>query len=209
MNRKIYFNDKYILLGDQALQTPKDQEFKVVDRIEAEQELKMIVDEFTDEQTKTCIIIRNQNFTKIFDELKKYFHYIEAGGGFIEKGGHFLCIHRNGRWDLPKGKLEKNEKPEDGAVRECEEECAVRNLKIVRQLNSTFHIYPHKKGFALKQTFWYYMTTDYNKSLRPQKEENIDQVIWSSKDELLSKILPDTYYTIADVIREGLDTRGL
>ena len=111
-----------------------------------------------------------------------------------------------GKWDLPKGKLEKKETIENAAIRECEEECAVENLKIVKQLASTFHIYPYKTGYALKQTYWFYMQTNYAKKLKPQTEENIDEVKWFSENEVKQIAFNDTYLTIKDVILEALTT---
>ena len=39
-------------------------------------------------------------------------------------------IFRRGKWDLPKGKLDKGEKIEDCAVREVEEETGLKNVKL-------------------------------------------------------------------------------
>lgn len=204
MGRKIYFNDKFIEFQNHDSQYSHNQPVKIYDTIEDESTLKKIVELFSDENDRSNIIIRNQNFEKIFEELKKYFIYIEAAGGFIEKNDEFLCIHRHGRWDLPKGKLEKGETPSEAGIRECEEECGVKKLKIIRPLSSSFHVYPHKKGLALKQSYWFYMRTDYDKKLKPQAEEDIDEVEWFSRTELQTRVLPDTYYTINDVITEGL-----
>jgi 8-oxo-dGTP pyrophosphatase MutT (NUDIX family) len=135
---------------------------------------------------------------------KKELHYIEAAGGFIEKDAQYLCIHRLGRWDLPKGKLEKNETIEAAAVRECEEECGIGELRIQYPLHSTFHLYPYKKGTAIKQSFWFYMQSSWQKPLVAQTEESIDEVRWFSKEEVIRQVLPDTYFTIHDVIREAL-----
>ena len=73
-----------------------------------------------------------------------------------------------------------------------------------KQLASTFHIYPYKKSFALKQTFWFYMKTDYSKKLIPQTEENIDEVLWFSEKDVRNNAYNDTYLTIKEVILEAL-----
>ena len=64
------------------------------------------------------------------------------------------------KWDLPKGKLEENESIEQCAVREVEEECNMRLLKIVSKLPSTYHCYPYKGAWAFKTTYWYKMTSN-------------------------------------------------
>jgi 8-oxo-dGTP pyrophosphatase MutT (NUDIX family) len=204
MNRKLYFNDKFIEFVGSEMQAPQNQSFKFYESIQNENALKKIVEDFLDGSKKESIRIYNQDFKKVLNNLKKYFHYIEAAGGLIEKNKEYLIIRRHGIWDLPKGKMEDDETIEECAIRECEEECGIKNLKIIKPLSSTFHIYPHKKGVALKQSFWFYMTTDYSKKLVPQTEENIDMVKWFKINDIKNTVLKDTYYTISDVIKEGL-----
>ena len=57
--------------------------------------------------------------------FKQNFTVIEAAGGVVMKNQEMLFIYRNGKWDLPKGKLEINESIPLCAVREVEEECVV------------------------------------------------------------------------------------
>ena len=47
------------------------------------------------------------------------------------KAMKLLMIFRRGKWDLPKGKLDKGETFERCAVREIEEETGFRNLKLL------------------------------------------------------------------------------
>lgn len=204
MNRKIYFNDKFIEFTHGSMQSSQNQGFKFFESLQNERDLKRIMEEFLDETKTNSISISNIRFEKALKILKKLFYYIEAAGGFIEKEKTFLFIRRHGKWDLPKGKLEKGETIEHAAIRECEEECSVKDLKIIKPLSSTFHIYEHKKGFALKQSYWFHMRTDYAKELIPQAEESITEVKWFSRSDIESIILKDTYYTISDVTREGL-----
>lgn len=52
--------------------------------------------------------------------------------GVIIKDGKFLILHRHDydSWDLPGGKVEKNESPKDALVREIEEETRLKvNVK--------------------------------------------------------------------------------
>ncbi|MBL7922490.1 MAG: NUDIX domain-containing protein [Bacteroidia bacterium] len=204
MNKKIYYNNKFIGFNESIIQSSQNQTFKFYKK-ESDKTLKIIIKDFLNENNSDSIIMLNYDFEDVFDYLKKEFSYIEAAGGFIEKNTQFLFIHRLGKWDLPKGKLDKGETIENAAVRECEEECAVTNLKIIKQLASTFHIYPYKKSFAIKQTFWFYMKTDYSQKLIPQTEENIDEVLWFSEKEVRNKALLNTYLTIKDVVIETLD----
>ena len=43
---------------------------------------------------------------------------------------NYLLIYRRGKWDLPKGKLDYEESPEQAGVREVEEECGIGQLKL-------------------------------------------------------------------------------
>ncbi|PBQ33823.1 NUDIX hydrolase [Sphingobacteriaceae bacterium] len=204
MNTRIYLNDKFLEFVSLGTQPSQDQSIKLDESEESEKKLKQIIENFTDETQKNSVFISGLAFEKAFPILKKSLHYIEAAGGFIEKNNEFLFIRRHNRWDLPKGKLEKGETIEEAAVRECEEECAIKNLTLKKQLPSSFHIYQYKKGYAIKQSYWFYMTTDYSEKLIPQAEESITEVRWCSREEIESSILKDTYYTISDVTREGL-----
>ena len=204
MNKKVYFDDKFIEFVEDNPQSSLNQSFKFIEDLETEKAFKALVEEFLSETKNNSITISNIPFKTALKLLQKTFYYIEAAGGFIEKENEFLFIRRHGKWDLPKGKLEKNETIEEAAIRECEEECGIKNLKIIKALPSTFHIYQYKKGFALKQSYWFYMQTDYEKKLVPQLEESITEVRWFNKKDIEEVVLKDTYYTISDVTREAL-----
>lgn len=204
MNTRIYLNDKFLEFVSLGTQPSQDQSIKLDDTKESEKKLKSVIENFTDENQKDSVFITGLAFETALPILKKQLHYIEAAGGFIEKDHQFLFIRRHNRWDLPKGKLEKGETIKEAAVRECEEECAIKNLTLKEALSSTFHIYQYKKGYALKQSYWFHMTTDYAEKLIPQAEESITEVRWCSREEIVSTILKDTYYTISDVTLEGL-----
>lgn len=69
-------------------------------------------------------------------------------------------IHRNGRWDLPKGHLECGERIEECAAREVCEETGVA-AEVVRPLCETLHAYyfPKTARWELKRTRWYELYT--------------------------------------------------
>jgi 8-oxo-dGTP pyrophosphatase MutT (NUDIX family) len=203
MNKKIYYNDKYITFAGARTQKADNQSFDIYRQVN-KQNVEAIAERLLDDNNKKNILITGQDFDEALEVLKDHFHYIEAAGGFIEKSDEFLFIHRHGRWDLPKGKLEKKETVEHAAIRECEEECGVRDLVIRYPLLSTFHVYAYKNTYALKQTFWFYMETAYEGTLLPQTEEDIHQVKWFNPEEIRTIVLKDTYYTISDVVTEAL-----
>ena len=114
---------------------------------------------------------------------------IEAAGGLAyNTENQLLMIFRNGKWDLPKGKLEQNENIKECAIREVEEECGILGLSIVNVLQDTYHIYELKGEKILKRTYWFTMHTDFKGSLVPQSEEGITEVVWVDKDQIAEKL---------------------
>ena len=75
-------------------------------------------------------------------------------------------------------KLQKNEIINEAAIREVIEETGVKNLRIIKPLPTTYHVYKANKKFKLKKTYWFLMETSYTGNLVPQIEENIDLAIW-------------------------------
>ena len=209
MNIQIYFNNKFIELSSNDIQNSQNQAIKKSYLLNDNKlNFNKIIDEFLFDPSNDNIKIVSSDLNSLLELFKSKFYYIEAAGGFIEKDNEFLFIHRQGIWDLPKGKLEKGETIKNAAIRECEEECGIKQLTITKQLSSSFHLYKYKKGFALKQSYWFYMKSDYSKKLTPQIEEDIDEVKWFSKHEIETIILKHTYYTIRDVINEALEIRA-
>jgi len=113
---------------------------------------------------------------------------IKAAGGLVYNDkDQLLMIYRNGKWDLPKGKLEKDEEIKKCAIREVEEECGISNIQIVEELQTTYHTYKLDNKNILKQTFWFKMKSDYQRNLLPQTEEGITQVCWVSRQDIPGK----------------------
>lgn len=205
MNTRIYYLDKYLEFTDAVPQNSLNKNITVLRSGDpGKPSWKQVAADFCNARDERKVILAGFDFEKTLESLLPYFHFIQAAGGLIERDGTWLFIRRHDRWDLPKGKLEKNEPPETGAIRECEEECAVKDLHIMRHLRPTFHVYPYKSGFALKRTHWYYMTTGYRGNLTPQIEEHITEVKWFDRKAVHSIVLADTYYTIADVVNEAI-----
>jgi len=54
--------------------------------------------------------------------IKKLYEVVKAAGGIVTKNDQHLMMFRRGVWDLPKGKLDDNERSKKAAIREVEEE---------------------------------------------------------------------------------------
>lgn len=132
--------------------------------------------------------------------LKKRFSVVKAAGGLVEKGDTVLLIHRLGKWDLPKGKLEKGESPPEGALREVEEECGVK-VKLNGKIGSTWHTYMRNGKHTLKKTYWYRMKLVDDSEIKPQVEENIEEVRFMTPPEWKAALY-NSYPTIRQVFRK-------
>jgi 8-oxo-dGTP pyrophosphatase MutT (NUDIX family) len=200
MNITIYYLSKKIII-QQKNQSTGNQPFKNLDDLNRSQ----ILDEFqkfADESSSTLLTFQTEDLEAGFEKFRRVFKYIYAAGGLIEQGDTFLFIFRLKRWDLPKGKLDMGEGPEEAAIRECEEECGISQLTITKTLEPTYHIYPHKGAYALKKTYWYAMTTKHEGLLVPQIEESIERVEWFNKTQIRETVIGNTYPAILDVIKD-------
>jgi ADP-ribose pyrophosphatase YjhB (NUDIX family) len=124
-----------------------------------------------------------------------FYREIAAGGKVINAKKETLFIYRYGKWDLPKGKLEKGESFAECAIREVEEECGITNLNIEKKLLTTHHIFKRKQKVFFKTTHWFLMCTNYSGDLKPQTAEGIEQVLFKNKTET-TKALQNTYENI-------------
>ena len=199
MNKIIYYHNKKITIENFSLQhSYEDNIHKDLSRHPdyMKKELKQFLKYENGEDLHICC----KDEKKCWKWLKEEFTYLEAAGGLIQQDSNVLFIKRLNRWDLPKGKLEKNEQPQEAAIRECEEECGITNLTVLKALNSSYHIYPYKNGYALKKTFWYLMTSNYKGKLTPQTEEDIETVVWMKHEDIKGTVLLNTYPAIKDVL---------
>ncbi|MBV9986191.1 MAG: NUDIX domain-containing protein, partial [Chitinophagaceae bacterium] len=101
---------------------------------------------------------------------------IVAAGGLVQnENGELLMIYRRGKWDLPKGKLDKGESIEACALREVTEETGVRNLQLGALIDIGYHEYFDKylQQEVIKETHWFRMSATGTQHLVPQTEEDI------------------------------------
>lgn len=199
MNINIYYLTKKIIL-QQVNQPTQNQAFIHIDSFK-KQDFLAEFELFIDKPDAQELIVETSNLEKGLEKIRKCFKYIYAAGGLIEKNEAYLFIYRLKRWDLPKGKLEMGESPEEAGIRECEEECGITQLTITKTLEPTYHIYKHKGGYALKKTYWYAMQTKHEGQLVPQIEESIERVEWFTKDQIQDQVISNTYPAILDVIK--------
>jgi ADP-ribose pyrophosphatase YjhB (NUDIX family) len=158
-------------------------------------EMPLILKEIENEALK-LVYLYHENIDFLWSDFKKQFKIVEAAGGIVfNEHKEVLWIYRNERWDLPKGKIEKNENREAAAIREVEEECGLINITLNEFIMSTYHIYAYKDMRVLKMSHWYKMFADSNQNLIPQIEEGITKVSWLDR-AAIKVVLKDTYDNI-------------
>ena len=138
----------------------------------------------------------------VFEAVFADYKYVEAAGGLVQLNQNFLFIKRDEKWDIPKGKLEKGETPEVGAVREIMEECGIIEAPTIKKhLINTWHVYDRKDKKYLKKTYWYLLTAaNKNSDFTPQLEEGITEVKYFPK-KAFNTIKANTYTSIKDVLK--------
>ncbi len=152
------------------------------------------------------VVLHSTDPKACFREFKAVYKIIEAAGGLVfkkPKKKKILFIHRQGFYDLPKGKIDKEEETKAAALREVKEETGIKNLKLGKKIMKTYHTYRDRKDRrVLKKTHWFQMTTK-EKDFVPQVEEDIDMVFWMKPKEFLS-VERKVYGNILDVIDKGV-----
>lgn len=142
-----------------------------------------------------------KNIDKVFKPMLDKIKVIKAAGGLVKNGdGEYLFIFRLGKWDLPKGKIEEDEKTKIAAKREVEEECGIKVDYLGPKLCNTYHMYSFRGKPVVKQTTWYEMGVNRIPKLIPQKEEDIENAEWLENSQL-EKVRANTYPLILDIIK--------
>jgi 8-oxo-dGTP pyrophosphatase MutT (NUDIX family) len=138
--------------------------------------------------------------TENWEDFCSGYYLIKAAGGLVyNESNQLLMIFRNGKWDLPKGKVEIGENVRDAAVREVEEECGLSEITIDKHLSYTYHTYVQNNKHILKKTDWFMMTYVGKSEPIPQTSEGITKVQWFQNIE---KPLQNTYQSIIEVTQE-------
>lgn len=182
------------LVGDVLI---KDADNALIDRLVRLMEVKKL------KKLNSLTLITDKK-QKLTEHLKDQFKIIKAAGGLVIKDGKILMMYRLGTWDLPKGKLEKKEDVEAGALREVEEECNIK-VEIVDKLPKTWHSYAYKGKKILKKTSWFLMSCTDDSLMKPQAEEFIEEVRWMTPEEVM-EVLPKAYTSIAFIVRHYLQS---
>ncbi|REC74608.1 NUDIX hydrolase [Chryseobacterium elymi] len=194
---KVFVNEKKLLVSKQPEHLEKEL------RYESFTTLEIALDLLENTSVKELNVF-GENIEEIWSEFRKLFRIIEAAGGLVSnQDGKLLFIKRLGKWDLPKGKMEKGESREESAVREIEEETGLKNVELIKFINTTYHIYIERNGEKiLKCTHWFEMNFNGEDTSKPQIEEGITEVAWKNTTQIEDEVFPSTFQNIKLIVKE-------
>ena len=137
----------------------------------------------------TLVTLYHPKEDLLLKTFKSKIPVVKASGGLVVNDKkQVLVIKRNGVWDLPKGGLDKGETIQQAAIREIEEETAVKDLSIQSYLCQTHHIFKRQGRYKLKQTDWFLLSSNYEGELKGQENEGIEEVKWVDLNKVQSYI---------------------
>ncbi|MDQ0067243.1 NUDIX hydrolase [Chryseobacterium lathyri] len=194
---KVFVNEKKLLVSKHP--EPLEKEL----RYESFTTLEIALDLLENTSVKELNVF-GENIEEIWGEFQKLFRIIEAAGGLVNNpDGKLLFIKRLGKWDLPKGKMEKGESREESAIREIEEETGLKDVELVKFINTTYHIYIERNGEKiLKCTHWFEMNFNGEDTSKPQIEEGITEVAWKNTTQIENEVFPSTFKNIELIVKE-------
>jgi len=195
---KVFVNDKPLFLT-QEIRKETDFQLFLMEGIDFSQ---LISKMFSNKVKKAYLYHPDEK--EMFRDIKSKIPVHKAGGGLVyNRKGQVLFIFRNGKWDLPKGGIEKGEKIEFTALREVEEETGAGKLSIVRKLQKTYHVFRRNGRYKLKVTHWFEMKSDYDGPLHPQLEEGIEKAVWLNPEDIGQALL-NSYENIKLLFEEQM-----
>jgi len=207
MQLKIYFDEKPVYLCDQITEELNElmhhPESVFVDELSTPA-INALLHEIKKDAFHAGIIW-SQDFEKLKKAFFKHFKGVEAAGGIVQnEKKEILFIFRRGKWDLPKGKMEKKESPAECARREIEEETGVTGLVLKNKIGETYHTYDEFGKHILKTSHWFYFTCNSKQALLPQLAEDITQVEWIKTRDIETP-MSDTYENIKEITAKFFD----
>jgi len=191
---QVFVNDKPIVL---TTVVSKETDFK--NYLLKTAKIGKVIRELNNSSIKEVRLIGKKEDKLLKNFFKKLPKVLAGGGRVLNTKGEILFIYRNGKWDLPKGRVDGNETIEEAALREVEEETGVKDLKIDKPLDITYHIFKRNGRYRLKITHWFQMTTTYSGELRPEESEGITNVEWLNYEQT-QKALENSYANIRELI---------
>jgi len=196
---KVFFNDRTIYLMDEMPDISGRENAYICTFLQKD-DLEPQLRNYLQPGREGDLYVYSAEQSNSFDIFRSCFKNIPAAGGLVKnQQDEYLIIFRRGRWDLPKGKAEGKETPEETALREVKEECNLEELSLVEHLTTTYHIYHLDERAVLKQTEWYLMQYSGTLEPTPAIKEDIVKTVWMNPSQI-KEITGNTFPSILDVI---------
>jgi len=193
---KVFINTKLMIL---TTSLPKSKQALVLPL--AATSFQTILQVLKETKAKKIYLIGDDPAT-LLGTFKSKLPVVQAGGGLVRnQSGKMLFIFRKGKWDLPKGKIDKCETLEKGAKREVKEETGVKKLQLNGLAGVTYHIFKRNDKYQLKETHWFHMTTAYTGKLKPELQEYITKAKWKGPKKT-AKALENSYGNINYLLKD-------
>ena len=115
---KVFVNQKVIILTSKPSHDSKHPQLSL-----KESSLNEVL-KILKKNKKVLLVHKNED--KLISKFKKKIKVVKAGGGIVKnQKDETLFIFRRNKWDLPKGKVEKNEKNTKKTQRKYEFEIVI------------------------------------------------------------------------------------
>ncbi len=195
---KVFFKDRIVFFSDSDRNSPKDDGKIWV--CNSQERVKEALDAFLADSDIRELHYVSPDISSLKTRFQELTLPITAAGGIIlNEKEEILFIRRNELWDLPKGKLDQGESPEDCAYREVKEETGIKSLNVLYPGEITYHIYLLNGKLILKDTHWFIMQAPDNQNFTPQFKENITRVEWMDRNAY-EKVRNETFPLIWDLV---------
>ncbi len=205
---KVFFNASCFTLCSKNENSFKSNKAQFIEIQDASVLFDCVAD-FESKNTARSFSFVSELVEKIWTDFVARFVVIDAAGGIVQNEKQdILVINRLGKWDLPKGKLEKNETAAEAAVREVQEECGLSELDLVKKVGSSWHMYRSPfhlfpDNLVLKETHWFAMKYRGGEKPTPQLEEEIIEARWLKQSEM-DLFFENTYPSLIDLMQSFL-----
>ena len=195
---KVFVNEKKLTLSKYPADIEKNLRYEGFATLEIALDLL---------ENTSCpeINVYGENTGEMWEDFTHMFKIVDAAGGIVTNAeGKILFIYRLGKWDMPKGKIEKGESMEQAAVREVMEETSLKEIELQSFVNNTLHVYKERTGErVLKTTYWFHMSYSGEHDPLPQLEEGITEVAWKNTKQILDDVFPNTFKNIRLILTEA------
>jgi hypothetical protein len=143
---KIYFNSCALVFAPSMDAIRGLANVYFIDDDEVEKTFRAMVAEASSGRQLNYVLLSEQTEKSLLDFKERFPVIVAAGGLVLNEQGQILTIFRNGFWDLPKGKVERDEDRKSAALREVSEETGLIQVNISEKVGITFHAFSDEKN---------------------------------------------------------------